>query len=127
MSEVDTKVKEVTCIVCPNGCRITVRETGDGSLEVEGAGCKRGVEYAQNEYRSPKRMLITTVRVDGGVLPVVPVRSREPIPKERVFDAMEVVNETRVVAPIKMGDVVIPDILGTGIDVVASRDMEARA
>lgn len=122
----DPETKEITCIICPNGCNITVTREADGSLSLEGAQCKRGEKYATAEFVNPTRMLITTMRVEGGELPVIPVRSREAIPKGKMFAAMDAVNATHATAPVTMGDVLIPDLLGTGIDVIASRDMKAR-
>ena len=118
------KVANITCIICPNGCQITVSETPGGPLEIIGSTCKRGTEYAGQEYRDPKRMLITTMRVDGGTLPVVPVRSNKELPKERIFDAVEHVSHITLRAPIKMGTVVVPNLLNLGVDVIASRDMK---
>ncbi|GAB4307352.1 MAG: DUF1667 domain-containing protein [Promethearchaeota archaeon] len=124
--ERESEREPITCIVCPNGCQITVKELPDGTLEFDGASCKRGERYAADEFRNPRRMVITTVRVEGGVLPVLPVRSAEPIPKEAIFDAMEVVNQVVVRAPVMMGDVVIPNLLGLGVDLLASRDLPAK-
>ncbi len=115
----------ITCIICPSGCQLTVTERPDGSLEVIGASCKRGMEYGDQEYREPKRMLVTTMRVDGGKLPVIPVRSNKELPKERIFDAVEHVSHIALRAPIKMGMVVVPNLLNLGVDVIASRDIES--
>ncbi len=120
------KSAEITCIICPNGCHITVIEPPDGKCTTEGAGCKRGIEYAEQEYREPKRMLITTMRIEGGILPVLPVRSTKEVPKGRIFDAVKHVSAIAVKAPVKMGTVLVPNLLGLGVDVIASRDMEAK-
>ena len=125
MSEPQTK--EITCIICPNGCHIQVSENESGELDIQGATCKRGIEYAGNEYRDPKRMLLTTVRIEGGILPVLPVRSTVPIPKGRVFEAVQFVSGVAAKAPVKMGDVIVEDLFGLGVDVIASRDMEAKS
>jgi len=121
---IQENVARITCIICPSGCQLTVMERPDGTLEVVGATCKRGMEYAAQEYREPKRMLITTMRVDGGALPVVPVRSNRELPKERIFDAVEHVSHIALRAPIKMGTVVVPNLLNLGVDVIASRDIK---
>jgi CxxC motif-containing protein len=117
-------VAHITCIICPTGCQVTVVERPGSPLEVKGCACKRGIEYAAQEYREPKRMLITTMRVDGGALPVVPVRSTKELPKQRIFDAVEQVSHIALRAPIKMGTVVVPNLLNLGVDVIASRDIE---
>jgi len=119
--------KEITCIICPNGCHIQVSETEDGELDIQGATCKRGIEYAGQEFREPKRMLLTTVRIENGILPVLPVRSNVPIPKEKIFEAVQYVSGVAAQAPIKMGDVIVADLFGLGVDVIASRDMEAKS
>jgi CxxC motif-containing protein len=126
MSESKTRSKEITCIVCPNGCRISVAQGPSGELAFDGSTCDKGEEYATDEFLAPKRMLITTMRIQNGSLPVIPVRSRQPIPKERIFDAMDLVNRTTAAAPVSMGDVLVPDIFDTGIDIVASRDVATR-
>jgi CxxC motif-containing protein len=114
MSVSKTRAKDLTCIVCPNGWRILVTH------------CDKGEAYATDEFLAPKRMLITTMRITNGSLPVIPVRSRQPIPKERVFDAVDLVNQTAATAPVSMGDVLVPDVFGTGIDIIASRDVAER-
>ncbi len=123
----NTKSAEITCIICPNGCHIMVTEQPDCKCTTEGEGCKRGQEYAVQEYREPKRMLITTMRIEGGILPVLPVRSTKELPKGRIFDAVKHVSTIAVKAPVKMGTVIVPNLLGLGVDVIASRDMEAKA
>ena len=120
------KSSDITCIICPNGCKITVREIPGQPLQVKGATCKRGTEYASQEYREPKRMLITTMRVEGGAVPLVPVRSNKELPKERIFEAVARVSQIGVRAPIKMGTVLVPNLLNLGVDVIASRDIRER-
>ncbi|OLS15176.1 MAG: transcriptional regulator [Promethearchaeota archaeon CR_4] len=124
-----TQVKsaEIRCIICPNGCLVTVKERPDGTYDTEGAGCKRGIEYTEQEYREPKRMLITTMRIEGGMLPVLPVRSTKELPKQRIFDAVKYVSAISIKAPVKMGTVLVPNLLKLGVDVIASRDMEKKA
>ncbi len=116
-------VQQITCIVCPRGCALEVdARTGT----VTGNSCKRGAEYGIAEATRPTRTLTTTVRVvddKGETLEVAPVRTAAPIPKGVIFDAMKVVNAVRVVKPIKRGDVIVPNILNTGVDVVATRDI----
>jgi CxxC motif-containing protein len=116
-------VPEIICIICPNSCKLHVFEDDKGEIQVEGYGCSRGIQYGKDEYTAPKRTLITTVRIENGELPVLPVRSKIGIPKEELFKAMKVVNHVTAKAPIKMGDVVIPNLLGLGIEVIASRSM----
>jgi len=120
MSGID---REIICIVCPTGCRIRVRGVNQQRLTVGGNECKRGEEYALKEITDPRRTLITTVQIDHGSLRRLPVRTNREIPKESIFPCMEVINRARVEAPVEIGQVIIPDILGTGADVVATRSM----
>ncbi len=115
--------KDIRCIICPTGCLIHV-ENINGELIIEGHSCKRGEEYAREEFVSPKRILTTTMQVENGFLPLVPVRSDNPILKDKLEDALKQIARTKTKAPIKMGDVVIENILGLGINIIASRDLQ---
>ncbi|MHA1111150.1 MAG: DUF1667 domain-containing protein [Promethearchaeota archaeon] len=116
-------LKEIICVICPNSCKLQIFKDENGEIQVEENGCSRGIQYGKDEYTAPKRTLITTVKIENGELPVLPVRSKVAIPKEQLFKAMEVANHVTAKAPIKMGDVVIPNLLGLGIEVIASRSM----
>lgn len=122
----DEKTLSMICVNCPVGCdiKVTIR---DGEVSnVEGNTCPRAVEFARKEISDPVRVFATTVRVDGGKLPVCPVRSRGPVPKNRVFDISREVARLSVQAPIEIGQVIIPDVCGTGVDIVASRSLRSR-
>lgn len=112
------------CIVCPKGCHLEVAE-GGGGLEVKGAGCAKGVEYAKSELISPTRVLTTTVVLAGGEMARLPVKTAAPIPKGRLMEAMAALNEITVSAPVCCGDIIIPDLLKTGVSVVATACREA--
>lgn len=117
--------RELVCVACPLGCGITVSIGDNGEIsEVTGNTCKRGDTYARNEVTAPARSLTTTVRVEGGKAYVVPVKSAGPVPKGMMFDCMKVINKASIKAPVKIGDVVIKDILGTGVDIVATNNAE---
>lgn len=118
-----SNARDIVCINCPMGCRLTVTETENGGWLIEGNQCKRGHDYAIREVTAPTRMLTSTVKVRNGFLPRLPVRTKTAIPKEKIFDAMKVVNHVVVDAPVKMGDVIVRDLLGTGVDLIASRDI----
>jgi CxxC motif-containing protein len=120
MSGID---REIVCIVCPTGCRIRVSGPDGQHLEVSGNECRRGEEYALKEITDPRRTLITTVRIEHGSLRRLPVRTNREIPKKSMFACMEVINRVRIEAPVEIGQVIIPDILCTGADVVATRSM----
>ncbi|MBQ9781182.1 MAG: DUF1667 domain-containing protein [Clostridia bacterium] len=113
--------KNLTCIVCPRGCTLTVTldsEAENPVVSVEGQGCKRGVEYATAECTHPTRVLTTTApTVDGGV---VPCKTDRPIPRELLFEAIKEVNALSVPAVVKIGDVLLEDLLGTGANIVAT-------
>ncbi len=114
---------DIVCIVCPLGCKLTVEKDGD-SYKVNGNSCKRGQDYAIEELTDPKRMLTSTVKVKSKDHVRLAVHTSGPIPKEKIFDAMQVINSTMACAPLKMGDVVIKNILDTGVDVCASRTFD---
>lgn len=110
-----------TCIVCPRGCRITVSD----KLEVSGQGCKRGLDYAVAEHTHPVRTLTTTVAIKGSSLRRLAVISSAPIPRTLLRDCVAQVNKVQVTAPVRMGDVIVANVCGTGVDVIAARDVPA--
>lgn len=112
--------KQMTCIACPLGCQLTVEYEGTEVLSVSGNTCKRGDAYARTEIVNPTRSLTSTVRVKGGVHPVVPVKTAGPIPKDKMFEAMRYLNTVAVKAPVSLGQVIVEDLLGTGVNVVAT-------
>lgn len=115
--------REMVCVSCPMGCAITVElDDNNEVISVTGNTCPRGEKYARQECTHPERMLTSTVKVEGGRLPVVPVKSASPIPKEMLFDAMKEVNKVTLKAPVTFGDVAVKDILGTGIDIVVTNE-----
>lgn len=115
---------KLTCITCPRSCDITLEEKPDGSLDVSGNKCKRGLEYAESEYRAPMRMLTTTVTVlfrEGHRR--LPVISSQPVPKQRLEECLQRLYKLSVKSPVAMGDVIDGDILGTGADILAARSI----
>ncbi|MBY8988042.1 MAG: DUF1667 domain-containing protein [Candidatus Lokiarchaeota archaeon] len=118
-------VKVIRCIVCPTGCQIQAKSKGS-DIVFEGYTCKRGLEYAEQEYYEPKRILTTTIRVGNGFLPLIPVRTDKPILKARLNEALNEIAKTQVNAPIKMGEVLIENILGLESNVIASRDLNEK-
>ena len=113
------KERILTCIVCPKGCtlNVTLDECG-GVVSVSGNSCKRGVTYAEDECTHPRRTVTTTVRCADGA--VVAVKTSGSVPKERVFDVMREINGTVAPKMLAVGDVIIADVLGLGVDVVAT-------
>jgi CxxC motif-containing protein len=117
------KACDVTCIVCPTGCRVHVIVDGDGVIEVSGNSCRRGTAYASQEAIAPQRTLTTSVRVIGGDFPLASVKSVTPVPKARLFDLVRAARLLVTAAPVHVGDVVAKDVLGLGIDLVATREV----
>ena len=112
-------MKELTCIICPRGCHLVV----DDELNVTGNTCPRGAVYAKQVLTHPTRTLTTTVRIESEIEVSLPVKSDKPLPKEKIFDAMALINKTSVKAPIKIGDVVIKNIFGLDVNIVATKDV----
>jgi CxxC motif-containing protein len=115
--------KEYTCIVCPKSCRGILR-IQNGYFETEGFSCKNGEEYAISEYQDPKRVLTTTVWLRHGLFRLLPVVSRAGISRKVFKSCLEELYTIEVEAPIEVGDVVVKNILNTGIDVIAARSIE---
>lgn len=111
--------KEIICTVCPRGCHIQVEGDPSFVTSVAGQGCKRGLEYATNEFIHPVRILTTTVKLTCGEL--LPVRSSQPVPKEKLFDCMDAIRSITVSAPVERYEVILSDICGTGVDMVATK------
>jgi CxxC motif-containing protein len=109
-------IKVIRCIVCPTGCSIKV-------ISFEGYTCNRGLEYAEQEFREPKRILTTTMKIENGALPLIPVRTDKPLLKDKLNEALEIIAQSQVKAPIKMGDILIENILDMGINIIASRNL----
>ena len=112
---------DVTCIVCPTGCKIRVIKDDGRVVEVSGNSCRRGEAYASQEAIAPKRTLTTSIRVTGGDFALVSVKSLIPVPKSCLFDVMKSARLLVAAAPIHVGDIVATDVLGLGIDLVATR------
>lgn len=123
MTEVHTT--HYLCIGCPLGCRLEVDEDLDthAVVEVRGFSCRRGKEYALQEHTAPSRIVTTTVEIDRARWPRLPVRSNAPAPKGKVAEICRALRKVRVSAPVSMGDIIVADVLGTGVDIIAERDM----
>lgn len=116
--------KEIICTVCPMGCRITVEGEGETIFSITGNTCKRGEQYASTEFCHPVRILTTTIRTDNEKNPLIPVRSEKPIPKEKVMDCMDVIRAQKAKTPIHTYDVLVENICDTGINIVATGNIE---
>lgn len=114
--------KELVCIVCPRSCRMTITSEGD-ELVVTGNTCKRGKEFAINEMTDPRRTVCTTVRTSFPSVPVLPIRVSGAIPKNKIFDLMREVNRITVSKRIGREEVVVPNILDLGVDLIATSNI----
>ena len=113
-------MKELTCIVCPRGCRLKV----DDNMEVTGNACPRGKMYAINELTNPTRTITSSIRVSNRDDLLVSVKTSGAIPKGKIFEVMEEINKLSAKAPTHIGDVVKKDILGLGVDIIITKNIE---
>lgn len=118
-------MSELVCIVCPRGCTLQVEGEG-GGFRVTGNSCKRGEAFAVSELTAPMRTLCTTVRTAFPDVPVLPVRVSAEIPKDKIFSVMESINAVTLEKPVAMGGVILKDVLGLGVDVVAASGLLRR-
>jgi CxxC motif-containing protein len=114
------------CIICPNGCEVDVEYSGDGVEKISGNLCDKGEEYVRKEILSPERGLTSSVRVRNGSLPLVSVKTSKPVPREKIFGIMDEIADVEVEAPVKIGDVIVRDVLDTGADIIATKNVERR-
>lgn len=119
-------MKEMICICCPMGCRMTVEESG-GVLTVSGNTCPRGKAYAIDEMTAPKRMVTFSLPVTDGNFATVSVKTASPVPKDRIFAVLAALDGITVAAPVSEGDVIVKNVAGTGVDVIATRTVSHRA
>ena len=117
---------KVTCVICPVGCEIEVdHEKVDNVhkiLDVRNNKCPRGFKYASAEVVNPERVITSTVRLIGGEIARLSVKSEMPVPKSSLFDCMKQIRKTSVVSPVKMGDVIIENVAGTGVNIIATHN-----
>lgn len=118
------KREEMVCIMCPLGCRLVVTLEDNGEIIITGNKCPRGIEYGGQEMTEPLRVLTSSVLVKNGDVPLLSVKTTKAIPRRLLNDIMEILKKTVVEAPIKSGDVLIKNILDTGADIIATRNVE---
>ena len=116
-------MKELTCIGCPRGCQLKIEKNSRDEWVVTGNTCKRGEAFAISEMTAPKRTICSVVKTAFPETPVLPVRVSADIPKERIFDVMAQVRTVTVTERIGRGDVVIPNVLGLGVDIIATSNI----
>lgn len=111
------------CIGCPLGCPLTVEMEGNEVKSVAGNTCPRGDAYAKKELTNPTRIVTSTVRVAGGKLAMVSVKTESDIPKGKIFDCVKALKDVEVIAPVKIGDVIVENVAGTGVNVIATKNV----
>ena len=116
--------KKLICIGCPMGCNLTAFIENGKVISVTGNTCKRGETYAQKELTNPTRIVTSTVKVNGGVLPVVSVKTHQDIPKKQIFQCMEELAKITLDAPVKMGEIIIEHVAGTMVNIVATKQVD---
>lgn len=117
------QIQEMVCITCPVGCRMELDIENGELVAVQHNSCKRGIEYARQEFYDPRRMLTATASVSGGTLERVPVRTSAPIPMKQIDALLEEIYRLRLQAPLTLGQVVIENFADTGIDVITTRNL----
>lgn len=117
------KTVNLICIGCPLGCPLTVEMEGNEVKSVAGNTCPRGEAYAKKELTNPTRIVTSTVRVAGGKLAMVSVKTESDIPKGKIFDCVKALKDIEVIAPVKIGDVIVENVAGTGVNVIATKNV----
>lgn len=111
-------MREMTCLECPRGCQLSIDEQ---TLEVTGNSCPKGEAFARAEITNPMRVLTTTAEIESETESMLPVRTRDPIPKSSMFAAMREIKNIRVKAPVRVGDIIAEDIAGTGVPLISTK------
>lgn len=111
---------ELICIVCPKGCKININED---CSDISGHGCQRGYDYAKSEFLSPKRIVTSTVKVKGAVYRRLPVKTDKEVDKNLIIECVKLLNEVELNCPVEYGDIIVENILNTGINFIATRSM----
>ncbi len=115
--------RKMVCIVCPVGCQLTVTQDHQNNVTVQGNSCKRGITYGTQELLQPMRTVTTSVWVQGGAQPLCPVKTADAVPKANIDKVLKAIHEVVACAPIKLGDVLLQNAAGTGVDIVATANV----
>ncbi|MDO4324874.1 MAG: DUF1667 domain-containing protein [bacterium] len=118
--------RELICIGCPLGCALTVQMNQGEVISVSGNTCKRGDTYARKECVNPTRIVTSTVKVTGGELAMVSVKTREDVPKSQIQACMRALRGVSVPVPVHCGDVILENVAETGVDIIATKTVEKR-
>ena len=114
---------ELTCIGCPMGCPLVVEMENGAVSKVTGNTCPRGDAYGRKEVTNPTRIVTSTVRVEGGTLPVVSCKTRTDIPKGKIFDVVRALKTVTVQAPVTIGQVLVDNVADTGVEIIATKNV----
>jgi len=113
---------EIICLICPLACNIELKVAGENIVDITGFQCKKGKEYALQEYKSPQRVLTATVRTTDKTRPLLPLKTADPVPKKLLIPCMKILAGKEVSPPVTIGQVIVENIMDTGINVVATRE-----
>ena len=120
------ETRELTCIRCPIGCHITVELENGEVKSITGNSCPRGEEYAASEVTNPVRIVTSVVTLNGGERPVVSVKTAGDVPKDKMTDVVGALRNVEAEAPVSIGDIIVKDIAGTGVDIVATSNVSKK-
>lgn len=121
-----SKTRELTCIGCPMGCSLAVELEDKNVIKVTGNLCKRGEIYGEKECSNPTRIVTSTVYVQDGEIDAVSVKTQNDIPKDKIFEVVAALNEVKVKAPVKEGDTIVENIANTGVNIIATKNVQAK-
>jgi len=116
---------EITCVSCPVGCLMQVSQE-NGNLTVTGNQCPTGIDYAKEELTAPTRNIATSIKITGGHMEMLSVKTAAPIPKEKIMETVAEIHTITAKAPIKVGDIILKNVANTGIDILATRNVDKR-
>lgn len=119
-------MRELTCIGCPIGCALMVQIAGE-EISVRGNGCPRGEKYAREEVTCPVRMVASTVELANGAIARASVKTERAVPKGKIMDCMAEIRRARAVAPVRIGDIVIENCAGTGVNVIVTKNVDVKS
>ena len=117
------EMKQLVCIGCPLGCNLQVTIEDDHTISVTGNTCPRGADYARKEMTDPRRIVTSSVKVTGGHLASVSVKTESDIPKGKIFDCVKALREVELTAPVSIGQIVLRNVADTGVNVIATKNI----
>ncbi|MDO4474000.1 MAG: DUF1667 domain-containing protein [Eubacteriales bacterium] len=117
------EMKQLVCIGCPLGCNLNVTIEDDKTISVTGNTCPRGADYARKEMTDPRRIVTSSVKVTGGHLASVSVKTESDIPKGKIFDCVKALREVELTAPVSIGQIVLENVADTGVNVIATKNI----